>query len=127
MKCPNCDTEMRQLFTSYYCPNNCDKTPAKKDTWTYIGNIYNIQENNGFFKIYISRFGYDIESHRIINKRFLTYHGIWLNSPSLNGIIETIQENKKYQLYEYHRDNRLNIIAPGLIWNEKTKRWVHIT
>lgn len=27
MKCPHCSTEMKALFTSTYCPNDCDRSP----------------------------------------------------------------------------------------------------
>lgn len=30
MKCPDCKAEMKALFTTYYCPNECDTPEGKK-------------------------------------------------------------------------------------------------
>jgi hypothetical protein len=62
MNCPHCKSELKPLFTSYYCPNNCDKNAedglpkvAEADWYTWTAPFLNYKVGDTVPLVYVCK------------------------------------------------------------------------
>lgn len=83
MFCPTCKTGMKPLITSWYCPNDCDKTISFQnieDTFIKILQPYVSASKNQYTKLkidyikkYITVESWDFKVHAIVSSNVSQY------------------------------------------------------
>lgn len=82
MKCPDCASEMQPLFTSFFCPNECDLLPEKwsekKKAGVLAKEAAEKEERDRRWRMY----GF----HPFFEIRKVPYPRIVVSCPVVNGV-----------------------------------------